>query len=921
MNKSTKGFALLITITLLAFLVLLLVSLNSVTRVETSVADNGQALSKARENAMAGLNLAVGQLQKFAGPDRVVTARADITSSAALRQPYLTGIWKTTNTTSVPDVWLVSGNESSPVSNTPSNVLDPATGAEPVADGASGHVFLVGSNAVSANDRRVRLAKQPISAAAGTMPGLSTAATIGNFAYWVGDEGIKASAALVNPTLLPSAISYDNGTGSAGQGDDWTTDTAKRARLDQLQLARPRLEKLFTVGPFDPDSSGALDGLPRVSERRQLSLMVNSPSAAVLKQYFHAVTPISQAVLADVTNGRLRKDLSDTSVTPDATILAFQQTRLTNPATGFAATYTPVKASSATAATYPAYSLGPVLSEAGIRFNFYLSTADNRVHYAYVIDAEFWNPYAAELRLVAGSPVTVEISGLPAIKVTTDGATNVTFTPTATATLNAAATATWSAGQIRTFRGATALELVATPGAISDQVVPSAPLDASATTVTATYAAASALKVVVKVNGNELATYTPTVAFSAGSVSNGTASASTGWLMGYGYEFADNLETFTNGAAATSFDARLPVLNGSFNSSTSSVWSTTPDANIGGIGSAGTFSDNSVVVLNDLPRQEIVSLGMLTHVIGAKPYTVGSKWGGAANAIFDQYHVSTVPRFAAVWTAESGLPLPNRYTAIYHPEGVATIPAADMRSSDRSARYLLQNGAFNINSTSTEAWTAVLGSRFGGGNLWKYSVDPTTGLTLDNVFFRLPHGAQQMANPPVVNGGSSTDALTDVNAQKSGGRQLTDTEVSSLAAQIVTRLRTRARPFVSLQEFINSGLVSDAITAAGINSTLGVSKRYAPGALTQADVIGLIAPFMAVRSDTFVVRAYGDVQNPATGSVDGRAWCEAVVQRLPDLAGNSSASIADVISPSTATYPFGRKFKIVAFRWLTASDL
>ena len=77
MNNRKRGFALLITITLLALLVLLLVSLNSLTRVETRLADNGQALAKARENALAGLNLAVGQLQKFAGPDRAVTARAD----------------------------------------------------------------------------------------------------------------------------------------------------------------------------------------------------------------------------------------------------------------------------------------------------------------------------------------------------------------------------------------------------------------------------------------------------------------------------------------------------------------------------------------------------------------------------------------------------------------------------------------------------------------------------------------------------------------------------------------------------------------------------------------------------------------------------------------------------------------------------
>ncbi|MFA6287596.1 MAG: hypothetical protein WC661_09455 [Opitutaceae bacterium] len=909
-----EGFALLITITLLAFLVLLLVSLASLARVETQVAGNDAKQGKARANALMALNLALGQLQKFAGPDKAVGARADITSAGALTQPYLTGIWKTSNATSTPDAWLVSGNETSPITKTPSNVPSPATGTEPVADGSSGYVFLVGSNSVSANAQRVRLDKQPITAAAGTIPGLAAAATVGNYAYWVGDEGIKASASLINPLLTANAIAYDNATGSGGQGDNWNTDTDKRARLDQMQLTRARLEHLFPA--FDPDTDG-LAGLPNVKNPSQLLLMPHSPTAAQLKAQFYSLTPLSRAVLVDLPNGRLKKDLSDITVPPDPAILKYQQTRLT-PVTGFTAYYTPVAASVPTAATYPAYSLGPVPTEVGIRFNFYISTADNTVHYSYLVEAELWNPYAAELHLAATSPLTLEISGLPAITVTTDGTTNRTFTPTVTATVNAAATSTWTAGQIQVFRGGTALEPVASPGPMSDQIVPGATADATATTVTATYLASSALRVVVKVGGNVLTTCTPTITFTPGSVSNGTAAVSTGWLMGYGYEFADDLSVFTHGAAATSFDPRLPVLNGNFNNASSTVWTTTPANNTSSVGTANTFSIGNPITLFDLPRQEMTSLGMLTQVIGAKPCTAGNPWGGTANAIFDQYHMSTVPRFASTWTPESGLPLPNRYTAVYHPDNTPTVPIADLRSSSNSARYLLQAGAFNINSTSVEAWSAVLGSKFAA---WKYSANATTGIALDNVFFRLPHGAQQLANPPVVSGGSGTGALTDANAQNTGGRQLTSAEITSLATQIVSQIRTHARPYVSLQDFINSGVIANAISAANLNGTLGATKRYSPGALTQADVIGSLAPFITARSDTFLIRTYGDVQNPATGLVEGRAWCEALVQRLPDLADNASAPIADIVAPNTATYPTGRKFKIISFRWLASSDI
>jgi hypothetical protein len=62
--------------------------------------------------------------------------------------------------------------------------------------------------------------------------------------------------------------------------------------------------------------------------------------------------------------------------------------------------------------------------------------------------------------------------------------------------------------------------------------------------------------------------------------------------------------------------------------------------------------------------------------------------------------------------------------------------------------------------------------------------------------------------------------------------------------------------------------------------------------------------------------------NPANEQVDARAWCEIVVQRVPDLAENLAAPIGDVVNPDFAlAYPFGRKFTVVSFRWLTPEDI
>ena len=104
-------------------------------------------------------------------------------------------------------------------------------------------------------------------------------------------------------------------------------------------------------------------------------------------------------------------------------------------------------------------------------------------------------------------------------------------------------------------------------------------------------------------------------------------------------------------------------------------------------------------------------------------------------------------------------------------------------------------------------------------------------------------------------------------------------------------------------------------------ASFGHPSTLAPGWLTQADVLGPLGPLLTVRSDTFLVRAYGDTANPATGSVEGRAWCEAVVQRVPDYVDSVDAAdtAADALSETNRIY--GRRFEIVRFRWLSADEV
>jgi hypothetical protein len=101
----------------------------------------------------------------------------------------------------------------------------------------------------------------------------------------------------------------------------------------------------------------------------------------------------------------------------------------------------------------------------------------------------------------------------------------------------------------------------------------------------------------------------------------------------------------------------------------------------------------------------------------------------------------------------------------------------------------------------------------------------------------------------------------------------------------------------------------------------GHPSTLAPGWLTQADVLCVVGALLTVRSDTFLVRAYGDATNPLTGAVKCRAWCEAVVQRVPDFVdpGDPADTAQDALSGTNRIY--GRRFEIVRFRWLSADEV
>jgi hypothetical protein len=189
---------------------------------------------------------------------------------------------------------------------------------------------------------------------------------------------------------------------------------------------------------------------------------------------------------------------------------------------------------------------------------------------------------------------------------------------------------------------------------------------------------------------------------------------------------------------------------------------------------------------------------------------------------------------------------------------------------------------------------------------------------------------------------------------------LTPDEIHQLAVAITNEVKLRG-PFISLADFVNRRLAEDetgrmgalqaAIEKAGLNS--GLKYEYpldnskslpdykhpdnisdatrmeqtlkpdckawgAPAYLTQADVLQALGPVLSARSDSFVIRTYGDAVD-ATGKITARAWCEAVVQRTPEPLVPDETGINSKLNGKDGD--FGRRFVITSFRWLDQKEI
>ncbi len=330
--RQARGFALVITLSLMVLLTVISVGLMTLSTISLRSSSRGDAMATARANARIALALAIGELQTFAGPDQRITGTANLAGTAAgvelapgaaplnnttvsnsnkgltAVQPgtrYWTGVWRNSNLntpgleiyTKTPSPthlqWLVSGNE---LSATPQ--FTPAANAFSVsADGAVADpekaVLMVGPGSVgdtssAAADNYVAVPLVEIAA-----NGPAATATPGRYAWWIGDEGVKAK---FNRTPSDSA---------AGQATTYP----------DLVSPRSGWEVVAGMEAYPTPDSGNAALLDRVITLRQSTLIsptLDPANSSLPQSIFHAATTDGFGVLADNLQGGLRIDLTAT---------------------------------------------------------------------------------------------------------------------------------------------------------------------------------------------------------------------------------------------------------------------------------------------------------------------------------------------------------------------------------------------------------------------------------------------------------------------------------------------------------------------------------------------------------------------------------------------------------------------------------
>lgn len=271
------------------------VGMLSIASVSLRTAGHSTALSAARANARMALILAIGDLQKHAGKDTRVTARADLMKED---HPPVLGVWKSWEGSNHEKSGAFQGRPVAPNYSKEKSArflswLDSVSSASndvqmerpPDASQGLGKVSLLGSNTLGEEaPSRQQIHLEPTI--------VSSLNLKGSVAWWVSGENQKARLSGPQDPVSDSAAGWANAAKSHHTVDPEPFGLG--ALLDDPSVRNPSLQS--------PASKALSLG--------QIALVGGSQSSQYPGEYFHDLSTTAVGLLTNSATGGWRKDLS-----------------------------------------------------------------------------------------------------------------------------------------------------------------------------------------------------------------------------------------------------------------------------------------------------------------------------------------------------------------------------------------------------------------------------------------------------------------------------------------------------------------------------------------------------------------------------------------------------------------------------------
>ncbi|MGJ8643711.1 MAG: hypothetical protein ACSHX9_09910 [Luteolibacter sp.] len=308
-NTRIPGFALIVTLVLMVLLMILAVGLLALSSTEIRKSGVSKAQAEARANAKMGMLIALGRLQASLGPDAAATANSSILDTdptteeiEGVQHKHWLGVYPTVNPSSPDDSllaprdlrdwslenleWLVSSSDSTSIPDPTASLSgEGVTLAQYINDP---------SLAVPDPDQIDSLSATDLTKVQAGL--IELEGNEGRFAWWVGDESMKARI---------DTLASEDGSDILSGSD---VDAFAQKQANYVTTQGNNFSRLM------PSYADSPENLKKLVTKDSLSLLAENSSDSSWKNWGilnqDKFTTTARTLPVDVVNGSLKKDLT-----------------------------------------------------------------------------------------------------------------------------------------------------------------------------------------------------------------------------------------------------------------------------------------------------------------------------------------------------------------------------------------------------------------------------------------------------------------------------------------------------------------------------------------------------------------------------------------------------------------------------------